>query len=78
MLDANLSNASHFPGLIQFEIDITVVLRCRMGGIHSNQMNRLLNSSFPRILAAETISFCPTTNLLIDCDPMEEPSLAYW
>ena len=69
LLDANLSNASHFPGLIQFEIDITIVLSYHMDSIHSNKMNHLFNSSFPRILAAETISFCPTTSLLIDYDP---------
>jgi hypothetical protein len=78
LLDADLSNASHFPHLIQFEIDIEIILPYRVPSIHSNEITRLLDSSFPRVLATETISFCPTTRLLINYDPMEEPSLVYW
>ena len=76
-LDADLSNASLFPCLTQFGIDIAITttyyVEPHASGIFSKKTDRVLKSSFPRILATETISFCPTTKVLIDWDKFSDP-----
>ena len=66
LLDADLSNALHFPSLIQFGIDIAITLphvqqHARQDFV--KKTNNVLKSSFPRVLATETILFCPRTIL---------------
>ena len=67
LLDADLSSTSHFPSLIQFGIDIAITLPYLAQNLRqyvTKKNSDVLKSSFPHILATETISFCPTTNLL--------------
>ncbi|KIM41264.1 hypothetical protein M413DRAFT_410826 [Hebeloma cylindrosporum] len=77
LLDIDLSKTSHFPSLLQFGIDIAITLPYPVKQYASRncikKSNDDLKSSFPHVLATESISFCPTTTLLVDWDSYSDP-----